>query len=341
MDFAFTETQTDLRDAVRRYLDDSYPVTRVAEIADGTGYDADAWPELCRQGWLDQDLDLVDLAVLAEESGRALHPTPWWTTAALTLPAYAAAGTAPDGPATLVDGSTGCRAVPDGDGHRISGLVAAVVDARAASELVVAADTGRGVALFAVRPGPEVTDTPRTGIDPLRGLSDVEFDAAPARLLVAPPAAAEVLTAIARRAAVLLSAEAVGVAGRALELAVDHAKVREQFDRPIGSYQAVAHLLAESYAELELARSLAYRAACVLRDRAEQTGPVEQALACAVHAGGRAATTVCEAAVQVSGGIGVTWEFPLHRWYRRALWLDAYHAARTDPLATLATALLG
>lgn len=339
MDFAFTETQTDLRDAVRHYLQDCYPPERIAELADGAGHDLAAWPELQRQGWLDPDLGLVELVVLAEESGRALHPTPWWATAGLALPVYQAAGVELPGPATLADGSRTCLAGPDGDNWRVEGTAAAVVDATAAAELVVAADTRDGVALFGVRPDrAEVALAERASIDPLRGLADLTLHAAPARLLVGPPAAAPLLTTIGHRATVLLAGEAVGVAARALELAVDYAQTRHQFDRPIGSYQAVAHQLADSYAGLELARSLAYRAACVLQD---QVGPAEQPQACAVHASRRAAVEVCETAIQVCGGIGVTWEFALHRWYRRALWLDAYHAAQPDPLATLAAALLG
>jgi alkylation response protein AidB-like acyl-CoA dehydrogenase len=120
-------------------------------------------------------------------------------------------------------------------------------------------------------------------------------------------------------------------------MAVDYAKIRIQFDRPIGSYQAVAHQLADSYAALELARSLAYRAACVLADQPDEAA---EALACATSAGVRAAVSGCETAMQVSGGIGVTWEYPLHRWYRRALFLQAQAAAGPDPLAVLAERLL-
>jgi alkylation response protein AidB-like acyl-CoA dehydrogenase len=171
-------------------------------------------------------------------------------------------------------------------------------------------------------------------------------------LLVGPGPAVAVLASAERRAAALLAGEAVGVADRALELAVEHAKTRVQFDRPIGSYQAVAHQLANGYAELELARSLAYRAACTLADRTRpdrareaepegRPGGVVEALACAAHACTGAAIEVCEVAIQVCGGIGVTWEFPLHRWYRRALWLQAFHAGRPDPWATIAGGLFG
>lgn len=351
MDLAFTQTQTDLKEAVRRYLGDTYPPARIAELADDTGHDAGAWPELQRQGWLDPELGMVELALLAEEGGRVLHPTPWWSTVGLALPVYEAAGLELPGPATLVDASDTCRATRDGDAWRLDGLARSVVDAATATEIVIAARTEDGVALFGVRQdgqgggqgepaqigSAQVSRTDRGGIDPLRPVSDMELVGASARLLVAAPAATALLDRAGQRAEALLACEAIGVADRALEFAVDYAKTRHQFDRPIGSYQAVAHLLADSYAELELARSLVYRAALAVQDQVE----VEQALACAVHAGRRAATTVCETAIQVCGGIGVTWEFPLHRWYRRALWLDAFHAGRSDPLATLAGILLG
>jgi alkylation response protein AidB-like acyl-CoA dehydrogenase len=339
MDFAFTQTQTELRMAARRYLGDRYPATRIAELSDSTGYDAASWPELERQGWLDPDLGMVELALLAEEGGRALHPTPWWATVGLAVPVYRAAGADLPGAATLADGSGTCRAWPDGDLWLLEGRVGAVVDARAAAEIVVAARTDTGVALFGVLPdGAGVSLAGHTGIDPLRGGSDLTLARTSARLLVGPPSAEPLLAAVGRRAAALLACEAVGVADRALEVAVDYAKTRVQFDRPIGSYQAVGHLLADSYAELELARSLAYRAARVLED---QAGNAAEALGCAVHASRRAAVQVCEAAIQVCGGIGVTWEFLLHRWYRRALWLDAFHAGAPDPLAAVARVVLG
>lgn len=339
MDFAFTQTQLDLRDAARRYLGDRYPIARIEQLADASTLDKMAWPELVRQGWVDPDLALIELAVLAEEGGRVLHPTPWWTTSGLAVPVFDAAGVPLPGPATLADGSAGCQAVEADGGWLVDGEVPGVPGVGDATEIVVAARTDAGVALFGVRPDqPGVTRTTWTGLDSLRGLGTLTLAGAPARLLVAAPLAAPLLASVSRRGSALLAAEGVGVADRALSIAVEYAKTREQFDRPIGSYQAVGHLLAESYAELELARSLAYRAACAIDDAADDA---EEALACAVHASRRAAMLVCENAMQVCGGIGVTWEFPLHRWYRRALWLDAYHSGRPDPLDTLADALLG
>ena len=118
-----------------------------------------------------------------------------------------------------------------------------------------------------------------------------------------------------------LAAEAVGIAAKALDLGVDYAKQREQFGRKIGVYQAVSHQLADTYVETELARSLAYWAAwCVAED--EPDAPI--AAAAALAYAGDAAVAACERSIQVHGGIGFTWEHVLHRYYKRALWIQAY-----------------
>lgn len=118
-----------------------------------------------------------------------------------------------------------------------------------------------------------------------------------------------------------LALEASGITQRALEIAVEHAKTRQQFGRPIGSYQAVAHPLANTYVESELARSLAYWAAwCV----AEDDPQASVACAAAKSYAGDAAVAACERAIQTLGGIGFTWEHPLHTYYKRALWIQAY-----------------
>jgi hypothetical protein len=118
-----------------------------------------------------------------------------------------------------------------------------------------------------------------------------------------------------------LSLEAVGIASKALELAVEYAKNREQFGRKIGVYQAVSHPLADTYVETELARSLAYWAAwCVGED--EELAPVAAAAAKAYASD--AAVAACERSIQVHGGIGFTWEHVLHHYYKRALWIQAF-----------------
>jgi alkylation response protein AidB-like acyl-CoA dehydrogenase len=118
-----------------------------------------------------------------------------------------------------------------------------------------------------------------------------------------------------------LALEAVGIAAKALELGVEHARTREQFGRPIGVYQAVSHPLADTYVETELARSLAYWAAWCVAEQDEQL-PVAVAAAKSYCADG--AVAACERSIQVHGGIGFTWEHVLHEYYKRALAIQAF-----------------
>ena len=136
---------------------------------------------------------------------------------------------------------------------------------------------------------------------------------------------------------VAVALEAAGIAQRALEFAVEHAKTREQFGRPIGVYQAVSHPLATTYVDAELARSLAYWAAwCV----AEGDDQLPVAAAAAKSYAGDVAVAACERAIQVLGGIGFTWEHPLHTNYKRALWIQAYGGYSRQQRAKVAAWLL-
>jgi alkylation response protein AidB-like acyl-CoA dehydrogenase len=134
-----------------------------------------------------------------------------------------------------------------------------------------------------------------------------------------------------------LALEASGIAQRALEIGVEHAKTREQFGRPIGVYQAVAHPLAETYVESELARSLAYWAAWSVAVGDEEA-PV--ATAAAKSYAGDVAVAACERSIQVLGGIGFTWEHPLHTYYKRALWIQACGGYSREQRAKIAAWLL-
>jgi alkylation response protein AidB-like acyl-CoA dehydrogenase len=134
-----------------------------------------------------------------------------------------------------------------------------------------------------------------------------------------------------------LACEAVGIAQKALELGIEHAKTREQFGRKIGVYQAVSHQLADTYVETELARSLAYWAAWCVAEGDEQT-PI--AVAAAKAYTGDAAVAACERSIQVHGGIGFTWEHVLHQYYKRALWIQAYGGYARVHRAKIAAHLL-
>jgi alkylation response protein AidB-like acyl-CoA dehydrogenase len=133
------------------------------------------------------------------------------------------------------------------------------------------------------------------------------------------------------------AAEALGVAQRALDLGVEHAKARVQFGKPIGTYQAVSHPLAETYTDVELARSLVYWAAWCVAEEDERAAP---AAAGAKAFAAEAAVAACERSIQVHGGIGFTWEHPLHRFYKRALWLEGFGRRPAELRLEVAEALL-
>jgi len=134
-----------------------------------------------------------------------------------------------------------------------------------------------------------------------------------------------------------LALEAVGIAQRALELGIEYVSEREQFGKKIGTYQAVSHPLADTYVETELARSLAYWAAWSV---AEEDEGAAVAVAAAKAQCAETAVTACERSIQVHGGIGFTWEHPLHRYYKRAQWLDAFGGHAAVQRAVVAAALL-
>jgi alkylation response protein AidB-like acyl-CoA dehydrogenase len=134
-----------------------------------------------------------------------------------------------------------------------------------------------------------------------------------------------------------LSLEAVGIAAKALELAIEYAKTREQFGKPIGTYQAVSHKLSDTYVETELARSLAYWAAWCVAEGDEQ---VDVACAAAKVFCADSAVAACERSIQVHGGIGFTWEHVLHEYYKRALWIQAQHGYASKHRARIASYLL-
>jgi alkylation response protein AidB-like acyl-CoA dehydrogenase len=180
--------------------------------------------------------------------------------------------------------------------------------------------------------------TVRSTVDRTRRLGQVVLDGAPSRVLLTGPAAADALRACRRRALAAAAVEAIGVAQHCLDLAAAYTKEREQFGRVIGSYQAVSHKVADMFTATELARSLSYWAAWAVAAGDDQA---ELATAGAKSAAGEAAVRAAESAIQVHGGIGFTWEHPLHRYYKRALWLAAFEGSPAKQRAEIADALLG
>jgi acyl-CoA dehydrogenase len=145
------------------------------------------------------------------------------------------------------------------------------------------------------------------------------------------------LTAVRRRTLAWLSCEAVGVAQRALDTATEHAKNRQAFGRPIGTFQAVSHQIADVFTQVELARSLAHWAAWAVDADDER---VDLACAAAKSAASEAAVFACERAIQVLGGIGFTWEHYLQRFYKRAQWIESFEGYPAKHRAAIADAIL-
>ncbi len=144
-------------------------------------------------------------------------------------------------------------------------------------------------------------------------------------------------TEVRRRLLAALALEAVGIGSKASELALAYVSEREQFGKKIGSYQAISHSLVDGYVAVELARSLAYWAAwCV----AENDAQVDLAVAAAKSQAAEAAVLACEKSIQAHGGIGFTWEHPLHRYYKRALWLEGALGYGRERRAEVAASLL-
>lgn len=347
MDFAFSEEQQMLRDSARGFLSSKFTPERVAELAESSeGWDSASWSELAELGWIGLSVPeeqggagfgFIEEAVLFEELGRSLYPGPYFATVGLALPALVSSGSLAQviagektatfawaeagGAQDLSDpGALSTKASGSDGNWTLTGEKSFVVDASAADLVVVAAAAPDGTALFLAQLADAEVTTKGT-MDSTRRLSTVAFDATSASLLVDAAGAPAVLERIRLRCLAAVALEAVGVAQSALDLAMAYVKERKQFEKPIGAYQAVAHQVADTYMETELARSLAYWAAwCVAES--DERAPV--AVAAAKSAAGEAAVAACERSIQVHGGIGFTWEHILHRFYKRAQWLDAF-----------------
>lgn len=343
MDLAFTDEQQMLHDTVTDYLATAVAADTVSRWLDAGGCDRDIWPELAGLGWLDSDFGLLDEVILLEATAAALLPAPLFSTR-LALP--------------VLD-ETSCRAVADGTlrialawaepGHatafteltsigsslqdeKVTGRKVLVADADQADAFVVVVASGEGPALALVRAS-EAEVTARNTSDRSRRLCDVTFHAAAATLLEQQAGVSDALESLQHRSCVFAAAEALGVGRQALQLSLEHARDRRQFGKPIGAYQAVSHRLVDAYIDLELSRSLTYWAAHYVEIGDSQRG------AAAAAAKGHAATAAvraCEAAIQVAGGAGMTWEHPLHRLYKRAQWLECYLASEEQMYRTVA-----
>ena len=348
MDLVFTPEQEQLRASVRRFLAEKSPITAVRALMDGpVGYDPAVWRQMAEQLGL-QGLALpekfggsgygfVELAVVQEELGRALLPGPFSST--VVLAAHAVLDAADPAAAEellpgIADGSTiatlaaageggrwdpeapALSAEPAGDGWVLRGSVDQVPDGHLPGLVLAAARTAAGPSLFAV--GAEAQGLTRTALptlDQTSRLARLDFAEVPARLVGTDGAAGSTLRRTLDRAAVALALEQVGGAQRALEMAVDYAKVRKQFDRPIGSFQALKHKAADVLLQVESARAAAYYATwAVARDSDEV--PAVSSLAKAYCSDAFFAAAAEN--IQIHGGIGFTWEHDAHLYFKRA-----------------------
>ncbi|MDQ4142340.1 MAG: acyl-CoA dehydrogenase, partial [Actinomycetota bacterium] len=286
----------------------------------------------------------LDEAVLFEELGRALFPGPYFSSVGLALPALADHGEVLDqlssgDLAVTLAPSGDLRASGSGDGVTLDGTADLVPDLGICNAVVVAASHADGEGLWLVSTADDGVASKTLGtMDATRRLGRLTLSGAGARTLIEPGGAGGVLGRIALRAGAAAALEAVGIAQKALDLALQHTKTREQFGKPIGSYQAVSHQVADTYMDVELSRSLAYWAAwCV----AENDEKVNVAVPAAKSAATESAVRACERSIQVHGGIGFTWEHILHRLYKRAQWLDSFHGYGYVQRAAVAASLLG
>jgi alkylation response protein AidB-like acyl-CoA dehydrogenase len=341
MRFELTDDQRAIQETARDFLADRYPPEEVRRLAleDERGFTDEQWQAIAELGWpalvVSEDdgglgLGVVELAVLMEQLGYALAPTPLLSSIAAAL-AIDAAG---DGEQRarwlpgLAEGERRGTVAPvppaggmDADADALSATLEAVPDAGAADVLVV--PTGHAALAVVELGGAGVTVQPAAALDPTRRLFTVGLDGAPAVALQA--ADGDRLAHARDVIAVAVAAESVGVAQRAMEMAVEHARERRQFGRPIGVFQAVSHPCAQMLLETEGARSAVLYAAWAL-DHAPDEAPLAAAMAksYASDAGWR----VPAAALQVLGGIGFTWEHDLHLWLKRG---RANAAAWGDP----------
>jgi alkylation response protein AidB-like acyl-CoA dehydrogenase len=348
MNFDFSDEQKQLRDEARKFLAEKCPPKAVRAVLDGKQpYDRELWQGLADMGFLGVAIPKqfggagaghLELCVVAEEMGRALAPVPFSSTVYLAAEAILLAGTdaqkqkwlsavasgAAIGTLALFEGNgnPSPRAIKlSASGGTLNGVKKPVPDGAIADFVIVAARSGSSgrdtdISLFLVDMKTEgVKAKPLTNIDPSRGQAELTFKNCEAEPLGPANEGWSILSQVLDRAAVLMAFEQVGGADRALEMGRDYALDRIAFGRPIGSFQAVKHLLADMYVSATLARSNCYYGAWALSTNASE---LPEAAAAARISATQAFQHCAKNNIQVHGGMGFTWEFDCHMYYRRA-----------------------
>jgi len=348
MNFAFSEEQEELRSSVRRFLEDKSPMTEVRRLMETSeGYDIAVWKQMGEQLGLQAiaipeeyggvGFGYVELTVIFEEMGGALLCAPYFATVALAANALLSSGdesakkdllpgiASGETIATLaltedtgrwdLDGIT-LAATGKGGDWKLDGHKMFVIDGHTADLILVAGRTGKGVSLFAVESSAAgLTRTALATMDQTRKQARIEFSGTPARLVGEEGGAGPALSRTLDLAAVALAAEQVGGAQRCLDMAVDYAKTRIQFGRPIGSFQAIKHKCADMLLEVESAKSAAYYAGWAAAEDSEEL-PVVASLAKSYCS--EAYFHAAAENIQIHGGIGFTWEHDAHLYFKRA-----------------------
>jgi alkylation response protein AidB-like acyl-CoA dehydrogenase len=332
---------------VRRFLAEKSPVSEVRRLmATEAGYDPAVWAQLGRLGLAGLAIPEeyggagrgpVEQLIVCEEMGAALLCAPYLASAVLAAWALLASGDAA-AQADLLPGiasgeTIATLAVPEDDGlwepdelrvtarhagdrYLLDGRKSFVLDGMIANLILVAASAEDGPALFAVDgDAPGLSRQAMQTLDMTRKQAVLTFSRTPGRLAGQPGAAAEIVAQAVRGGVLALAAEQVGGAQRCLDMAVAYAKVRHQFGRAIGSFQAIKHMCADMLLEVESARSAAYRVAWAAAD-GDADLPLVASLAKAFCS--EAYFHVAASNIQVHGGIGFTWEHDAHLYYRRA-----------------------
>jgi len=363
-DFGYGEDQSILRREARKALESWCTLETVRKVMETpSGYDEAMWNRMAEMGWLGlavpeehggSDLSMVSLATLAEEMGRALLPSPFLGTLFATLVIREAgsaaqqkawlprivAGDLKAAVATMEKESgwdlsvASATAEKKGDRIALSGAKHLVADVPSAGLIIGTFREPEGLSLFAVESGAEgVRVSPDLLVDQTRRSGCVEFSGVQVKddaRIGAPGSALATLSSVMPRMWTALAAEMAGGTDRILAITVDYAKVREQFGKPIGAFQAVKHPLVNVMVDVEMTRSLVYRAAAAIDhepESAERLARMAKALASDTYANAVAK------AVQLHGGIGFTWECDVHLFFKRAQWSkfalgDASHHRR-------------
>jgi alkylation response protein AidB-like acyl-CoA dehydrogenase len=348
MNFAFSEEQEELRKVVKDFLNAKSDEATVRELMDTeAGYDTAVWTQMAEQMGLQglvipeefggSGYSFVELIVVLEEMGRRLLCAPYFSTVVLAgqtllhsgddaakkdyLPGIASgetiatlAYTEPNG--RWDEAAVTMTATKDGDAWKLSGEKLYVLDGHTADLIITAARTDKGVSLFAVAgDAPGLTRTALSTMDQTRKQARLDYDGVEGRLIGTEGAGWDVLSQVLDLAAVALAAEQVGGAQEVLEMAVQYAKDRVQFGRPIGSFQAIKHKCADMLLEVESAKSAAYYAgwcASELNDELPSVASLAKAYCSEAYFHSAAEN------IQIHGGIGFTWEHPAHLYFKRA-----------------------